>query len=246
MEPEAPPRPCQPLWEVSQKLSTCLSPGITARARGSRGHSQRVPPALLSAPSLPLSFFHVLTTGSHPNTCRLPDRGKLSIGLLEPWRPSSGGRPPKILSVMLLFLVKWSDVKSFSPVWLFAIPWTTVRGILQARILDPYSPIHGPLQSVLCSVSQLLSLSWVGILILHAELLENWVNSDKRPNITYHLDHSLLSGENAKVGGVALWPQPAPLWEPLPSPPRAKSSQTWMALHMAIEFPKKILLISIS
>ena len=32
--------------------------------------------------------------------------------------------------------MKWSESKSLSRVWLFATPWCTVHGILQARILE--------------------------------------------------------------------------------------------------------------
>lgn len=60
MEPDASLEPCGPLREASQRLSSSLSPVITARAGG---HSQRLTPALLSAPSLPflLCSHHWLT-----------------------------------------------------------------------------------------------------------------------------------------------------------------------------------------
>ena len=154
----------------------------------------------------------------------------------------------------------WSEVKVTQSCLTLCAPMDyTVLGILQARILEwvavPFS--SGSSQprdrTQVSSSAGRLFPSWAPrepccrcrrgetqgacslrssqcLLILHAERLENWVKSDTRPNISYHLDHSLFFGKNAQVAGVALWPQPAPLSGSHalpPPPPRAKSCHTW-------------------
>ena len=172
----------------------------------------------------------------------------------------------------------WSEVKVTQSCLTLCAPMDyTVLGILQARILEwvvvPFSSGSSqPRDRTQVSGSAgRLFLSWAPrepccrcrrgetqgacslrssqcLLILHAERLENWVKSDTRPNISYHLDHSLFFGKNAQVAGVALWPQPAPLSgsHALPPPPPERRAVTHgMALHMAVGFPEKILLICI-
>ena len=95
-------------------------------------------------------FFHVLTTGSHPSICCLPDGGKLSLHLLEHRRPCSGERPPKILSMMCLLLVKWSESHSvmsdsLCPHGLYS-PWNSPgqnTGVGRCSLLQRIFPTQG-------------------------------------------------------------------------------------------------------